>query len=385
LSLVIGTSGWSYDDWVGPFYDKKGGKLTYYTKFFMTSEINSTFYRFPSKGLIQGLLKVAPPGFIFASKLPGKITHEKWLSLDQGVEDDTWRFLEVMRPLAEKLGPILIQLRPKFNFSEHLANLEDFLEIVPKNYEWAVEFRDKSWLDTETFKLLEKHEAAYTIVDEPLLPPVTRVTTDFSYIRWHGHGKRLWYDYEYNKSELKEWIPRINEVETKTKRVYGYFNNHYGANAVKNAVEFLDLLKISTIPQKSVLDKIKNYRIKEKKDYKIHSLESFNIEENGLSVPDYLNSLTTHTRLSRAEKIPDEDVEIFEISDILIEGKVKNYKFRIDSNERVLEHKCADWEKGRKSKRLCKHINKVFLVLPPTLARKIIKNISESLDDWKFI
>jgi hypothetical protein len=153
---------------------------------------------------------------------------------------------------------------------------------------------------------------------------------------------------------------------------------------VKNAVEFLDLLKISTTSQKSVLEKIKNYRIEEKKETKIQSLESFNIEENGLNVPDYLNSLTTHTRLSRAEKIPDSDVEILEIGD-RIEGKVRDYKFRIDSNERVLEHNCADWEKGRKTYRLCKHMNKVFLVLPATLARKILKNINESLDDWKFI
>jgi uncharacterized protein YecE (DUF72 family) len=384
LSLILGTSGWSYDEWVGPFYDRKRGKLTYYTKFFMTSEINSTFYRFPTKGLIQGLIKVAPPGFVFASKLPGKITHEKWLRLDEGVEEDTWRFLEVMRILAEKLGPILIQLRPKFNFVEHFENLEQFLEIIPKNYEWAVEFRDKSWLNYETFKLLRRHKVAYTIVDEPLLPPETHVTADFSYIRWHGHGKRLWYDYEYNKNELQEWIPKIKEVESKTKRVYGYFNNHYGANAVKNAVEFLDMLNISTIPQNEVLEKIKSYRII-KQETGIQTLESFNVNENELSVPDYLTSFTTHSRLSRAEKITDKEVKILKLDDKLVEGEIKNYTFRIDSVEKVMEHNCADWKKGINSKRLCKHLDKVFLILPQNIAKKILKNIHNDRDSWKFI
>ena len=110
MSLLIGTSGWSYKEWVGPFYEKKTGMFSHYTNFFHTAEINSTFYRYPSEGLIMGLMRNAPPGFVFAAKLPKLITHDKWLNLDEGVENDTHRFLALMRPLAERLGPILSML-----------------------------------------------------------------------------------------------------------------------------------------------------------------------------------------------------------------------------------------------------------------------------------
>ncbi|MCJ7572883.1 DUF72 domain-containing protein, partial [Candidatus Bathyarchaeota archaeon] len=242
MSLLIGTSGWSYDEWVGPFYARKEGMFTQYTKVFRTSEINSTFYSYPSERMVGGWARYAPPGFVFAAKLPQLITHDKWLKLSEGVEDDMWRFLHLMQPLAEKLGPILIQLRPKFSYEGNAGDLESFLEVLPENHEWAVEFRHGSCMREETYELLGRHNVAYTIVDEPLLPPETQVTADFAYVRWHGHGKRIWYDYEYNDNQLEEWVPKVKEVERKAKRTYGYFNNHFNANAVKNAVELLSKL-----------------------------------------------------------------------------------------------------------------------------------------------
>jgi len=256
VSLILGTSGWSYDEWVGPFYEKKTGMFTQYSQVFNTSEINSTFYSYPKEGMVRGLIRNAPPGFLFAAKLPQLITHDKWLRLGDGVEDDTHRFLELMRPLAERLGPILIQLRPKFSYEDHVGDLESYLDVLPGNYEWAVEFRHESWLRPETMDILRRHNVAYTIVDEPLLPPEVHTTADFSYIRWHGHGSRLWYDYEYSGDQLREWVPKVEEVKKKSRRVYGYFNNHFKANAVKNAVEMLELLGEATPVQRVALEKI---------------------------------------------------------------------------------------------------------------------------------
>jgi uncharacterized protein YecE (DUF72 family) len=118
MSLLIGTSGWSYDEWIGPFYEKKQGMFTNYSKVFHTTEINSTFYSYPTERLVEGWRRTAPPGFVFAAKLPQVITHDKWLRMGEGIEDDMWRFIHLMDPLAEKLGPILIQLRPTFSYKE---------------------------------------------------------------------------------------------------------------------------------------------------------------------------------------------------------------------------------------------------------------------------
>ena len=383
LSLLIGTSGWSYDEWIGPFYEKKQGMFTKYTKIFETTEINSTFYSYPTERLVEGWTRNAPPGFIFAAKLPQLITHDKWLKLNEGIEDDLWRFLHLMQPLAEKLGPILIQLRPMFTYKDNIVDLEKFLEILPKNHEWAVEFRQESWLKKETFKLLEKHNVAYTIVDEPLLPPDTQVTADFAYIRWHGQGKRLWYDYEYSKKQLEDWKPKVKELSKKVKRTYGYFNNHFNASAVKNAVEFLQSLGSATPEQTGALDKIREYRMEEIRPGKIQPLEAFKDKEEGMSVADLLIRFTDPGRLARAEMMAEE-IKITLSTKELVKAKIKDYSIEVDLSEKILRHDCDDWKKTTSSKRMCKHVDKFFLSLPPGQASKILERIWEEKDDWTF-
>jgi len=184
LELILGTSGWSYGEWVGPFYEGKKGMFSRYAEVFGTAEINSTFYRYPTQGMIRGLYRYSPPGFILAAKVPRLITHEKRLRLYRGVREDLDCFLGLMSPLAEKLGPLLIQLPPSFAYDKDAAALEELLEILPSNHEFAVEFRHLSWMKPETFQMLKRYGAAYTIVDEPLLPPETHVTADFAYVRW---------------------------------------------------------------------------------------------------------------------------------------------------------------------------------------------------------
>lgn len=384
MSLIIGTSGWSYDEWVGPFYEKKKGMFTQFTKVFNTAEVNSTFYRYPSERMVRGWYRTAPPGFIFAVKLPQVITHEKWLRLEEGVEDDTERFLDLMQPLAEKLGPILIQLRPKFNYDDYVGALERYLETLPGNYEWAVEFRHRSWMRDETWEILRRHGVAYTIVDEPLLPPEVQVTADFAYIRWHGHGARPWYNYDYNVGELKEWVPRVEKTRSRAKRVYGYFNNHFNANAVKNAVEMLELLGSATQEQSAALRRIVEHKAEPTLPRGVRPLEAFAEEEEGLSVADLLMRFTTQSRLRRAEDIVDEELSIMRSSGDRIEAAIRDYSIEIDLNGRVLRHDCSDWRKGLDAKRMCKHVAKLFLSLPERRAKEILSRIWEERDGWRF-
>jgi uncharacterized protein YecE (DUF72 family) len=386
MSFTVGTSGWYYDEWVGPFYKQKKRMLSYYTKVFNTTEINSTFYRYPSPRMVEGWYKTAPIGFVYAVKLPQLITHDKWLRIGQGVEDDTIRFLNLIQPLAEKLGPILIQLRPKFNYHEHVGVLENYLERLPGNYEWAAEFRHKSWMRPETLKILEQNEVAFTIVDEPLLPPVVHVTTDFAYIRWHGHGVNPWYNYDYNPDELNAWIPKIEETRGKVKRVYGYFNNHFSANAVKNAVELLEMLGSATSEQNSALKKIVDYREKTLHTTHLRTLENFTFEEeNGLSVSDKILRFTTSSRLSRGEKINDSELIINVNMDDLIKADIRKYQIELNGETKTIKHDCDDWKKGMNQKRMCKHLAKLFLNLPHDQSNVILSEIWENIDTWKFL
>ncbi len=256
----MGTSGWSYKEWEGPFYPKgEKKKLTYYSKFFDTVEIDSTFYAYPNKGMIIGATKNTPPDFVFSAKLPKLITHEKALDVNKGVKEDLLRFLHLMKPLIDegKLGPLLIQLPPSFAYSEGLRKLEGFLGVLPNDVHFAAEFRHKSWLKKDdAVGLLRAHNVAITTVDEPLLPPDTTTTADFAFLRWHGRGDKPWYNYRYRQDELREWTKRVEAMATKTKKVYGYFNNHFRGYAVENSLQMMELLGSSTVERRKMLGQV---------------------------------------------------------------------------------------------------------------------------------
>jgi uncharacterized protein YecE (DUF72 family) len=258
--VLLGTSGWSYREWEGPFYPKgEKKKLTYYSKFFSTVEIDSTFYAYPSAGVILGATKNTPQQFVFSAKLPKLITHEKRLDLARGVKDDLFRFLHLMKPLIEdhKLGPLLIQLPPSFTYSEDLPKLRGFLDVLPTDVSFAAEFRNRSWLNKDdAVDLLRGHNVAITTVDEPLLPPDTTTTADFAFVRWHGRGDRPWYNYRYRQGELQGWSKRVEAIATKTKKVYGYFNNHFRGYAVENSLNMMELLGSATAEQRRMLDEV---------------------------------------------------------------------------------------------------------------------------------
>lgn len=259
--ILLGTSGWSYKEWIGPFYQNdEDSKLHTYAEVFQTTEIDSTFYEYPKKGMAIGWKMNTPPGFIFTAKLPRIITHEKKLDPSQGVEEDLRKFIDTMSPLttSDKLGCLLIQLPPSFKFD--LEGLEEFFRILPKNVRFAIEFRNISWMREETWPLLKEYRVAYTNVDEPLLPPEVHLTTDFTYFRWHGRGAKIWFDYRYGRDELKPWVPKVKDAVEKVKTAYGYFNNHYHGYAVENCLQIMEMLGIANEVQAGAEDRIMAYR-----------------------------------------------------------------------------------------------------------------------------
>ncbi len=259
--MFLGCSGWSYKEWIGPFYSKNDtSMLRAYTKVFRTAEINSTFYRYPTSKMVMGWARYSPSDFIFSAKLPQTITHKKKLDLKAGVQEDLNKFCDLMRTLLleGKLGCLLIQLPPRYE--HNIPHLESFFEILPVEFNFAVEFRNISWMKDDTWRLLSKHKVAYTIVDEPLLPPEVQLTSNTAYIRWHGKGSRPWFNYRYSKEELSPWIPKLKLVSQNVKRVYGYFNNHFHGYAPENCLQVLEMLGMAETGQKESMKRIDSYR-----------------------------------------------------------------------------------------------------------------------------
>ena len=266
-NILLGTSGWSYEEWEGPFYQKgEKRKLRAYCRVFPTVEIDSTWYRYPAKGTVMGWLKYSPSGFVYTAKMPKLITHEKKLGLKGDIDDDLQAFFEVMRPLqlGGKLGCLLIQLPPSYAYN--LENLESFFQKLEPQFRFAIEFRNLSWMKKDIWQLLTKHKVAYVNVDEPLLPPDVHLTTDFTYFRGHGRGTKPWFDYRYSEDELNQWVPKVEMISGRVEKVFGYFNNHFHGYAPENCLYLIQRLGLLTDQQK---------RIKERVNLKQADLNSF--------------------------------------------------------------------------------------------------------------
>lgn len=260
-NVFLGTSGWSYKEWIGPFYHKgEKSMLRTYGRVFKTAEINTTFYRYPTKKMVMGWARYSPSEFVFSAKLPKLITHKKKLDVEAGVQEDLEKFCDTMRILLldGKLGCLLIQLPPKYEYD--IDHLESFFKILPLDFKFAVEFRNLSWMRSETWDLLKKYKVAYTIVDEPLLPPQINITSSIAYFRWHGRGKNPWFNYRYSKEELEPWIPKVKESSEKVKKLYGYFNNHFHGYAPENCLQVLEMLGLLETSQQEAMERVKKHR-----------------------------------------------------------------------------------------------------------------------------
>jgi len=277
MAVHLGCSGWSYADsvekggWVKIFYpNPQIKKLQYYSQFFNTVEMDATFYekfyKYMTKETFVNMTKATPDNFQFSVKVPEVVTHDKRLDIDREAITYLEEFLDKISPLkiSNKLGAVLIQLPPSFTVKE-FRNTEEFLDRLPGGYDYAIEFRNPSWNTEGPWEMLKHYNIAAVMTDSPEQDKLkflsdTIVTANHSFIRWHGRQVKPRYNYLYSKEELKPWAEKVKQISTETAVVRGYFNNHYGARAVVNALEFKQMLgTVLSDKERAALEQARNY------------------------------------------------------------------------------------------------------------------------------
>ena len=243
--IYLGTSGFSYNDWVGNFYPAGMPKrewLTYYAREFNACEVNSSFYALPKPSTLKAMADKTDENFLFCFKANREMTHQR--------EDNApvfEAFCQVLEPVVVdgKLGCILAQFPYSFGFNrrnwDYLKRLRERLGELPV----VVEFRNARWMKSEVFDWLRHLNLGFCCVDEPqlpnLLPPLAEVTSKLGYIRFHGRNSAKWwqheqayerYDYSYSPSELSEWLPKIQKLDSVAENTFIFANNHWRGQAV---------------------------------------------------------------------------------------------------------------------------------------------------------
>jgi uncharacterized protein YecE (DUF72 family) len=234
----IGTSGWQYDHWKGVFYPQdlpKDKWFQYYTKYFDTVEVNNSFYHLPSEKTFDSWHDQAPRGFLYTLKFSRYGTQMKKL---KDPEATIGNFLERAKRLKTYLGPILVQLPPRWKCN--VSRLESFLDAPCSNIRWALEFRDPSWLNQEVYQVLRDHNAALVIHDLIENHPY-KITADWVYLRFHG----IDYTHNYSSQALSSAATKIRGHLKDGLDVYAYFNNDAQGFAVQNSLNLLHLLEES--------------------------------------------------------------------------------------------------------------------------------------------
>ncbi len=230
--IHIGTAGWNYKHWRGPFYP---GDLppkqwpAYYMEHFHTVEVNNTFYQLPEKETFGKWKQTAPEGFIYSVKASRYITHMKKLK-DPG--EPVSKFLDHAGALGEKLGPVLFQLPPRWKCN--LQRLAHFLGTLPRQFRFAFEFRDPSWWDPGVFEILSQYNAAFCAFDLEGRQSPVKLTADFAYIRLHGPGPA--YAGQYSDGAVSEWAGLFQSLLDKGIEVFCYFDNDENGYAAKDAL-----------------------------------------------------------------------------------------------------------------------------------------------------
>ena len=257
--IHVGTSGYSYDDWHGPFYPEglaPSQRLAYYARFFDCVEVNSSYYRQPTVAQTAGMAARVPAHFAFAIKAWGGLTHDH----EAATRADFARFADALAPLRERgqLACVLAQFPHAFAPTRatvaYVRRLRDEWPELPL----AVEFRHVGWHDARATELAQTLGLGWCNVDEPdlpgLLPPTETVTAAPAYVRLHGRNADRWYnhaeaweryDYLYDTETLHEWAERVKRMAKSADSLYVFFNNHYVAQAVVNARDLLDELGLS--------------------------------------------------------------------------------------------------------------------------------------------
>jgi uncharacterized protein YecE (DUF72 family) len=260
--IRIGTSAFTADGWDGTFYPKglpPREQLSYYATQFDTVELDNTFYRTPTLSTVKGWYAKTPPGFIFAAKVPQVITHEKVLV---DCDEDVKHFLETMEALGEKLGPLLFQFgyfnKSKFaSGAEFLARLKPFLKRLPKGFQYAVEIRNKYWLDAKFADLLRERGVALALIDQSWMPrpwemkeKFDLITADFTYVRWLGDRKgieeqtKTWDKTIVDRrGELAHWAELFRQFAARNMKIFAYANNHYAGHGPGTVKLFREIWK----------------------------------------------------------------------------------------------------------------------------------------------
>jgi uncharacterized protein YecE (DUF72 family) len=259
--IRVGTSAFTAAGWEGTFYPpgmQARDFLSYYATKFNTVEVDSTFYRTPAHSTITGWANKTPPGFVFALKIPQVVTHEKCL---EDCDDEFKTFVDTAEGLGkDKLGPMLLQF-PYFNRSkfktgaEFLARLQPFLKKLPQGHQFAVEIRNKTWLDERFAEILRERNVALAVIDQAWMPGITEltsrldpITSSFTYVRWLGDRKgieeqtKVWDKTIVDRrAALSRWVDYCYQTTRRGIKVYAYANNHYAGDAPATVALFLEL------------------------------------------------------------------------------------------------------------------------------------------------
>ncbi len=273
--MFIGTSGWSFDDWVGRFYPvsisrKKEEWLRYYSNYFNTVEINSTFFSAPEEFIVNGWIRKASPlkDFQFSVKMVSTVTHDALVKNDgerAGIIASSFE-TSCVRPLAENglLGAALLQMSPSFHNEEasREALNDTFQALETKDFRYAVEFRHPSWFDpatneleARTFELLRSFNVANVIADGPEGIMSRKSAADHAYFRFHGHSRDVWSDEDreedlrlsrfehlYTEEEMADLAERVRAGQAGTVQARAYFCNTSRAKGARNALQLMALL-----------------------------------------------------------------------------------------------------------------------------------------------
>lgn len=234
--IRVGTSGWNYRHWRGPFYPKDLPQKQWfdcYAGTFDTVEINNTFYNHPQNTTFDAWKKQAPQGFLYAVKANRYLTHLKRL---KDCQKPLQRFLRGVRRLKVHLGPILYQLPP--NWRLNLERMEAFVRLLPTDLMHVVEFRDRDWLCAETYDVLNNYGVGLCVHDMLHRHP-RRLTGPVAYVRFHGSGEK--YGGKYRTRRLRSWASWIRDVAG-DHDVFAYFNNDQNAYAVSDATTLREMV-----------------------------------------------------------------------------------------------------------------------------------------------
>jgi uncharacterized protein YecE (DUF72 family) len=267
--IYIGTSGWSYPrgegTWKGYFYPAgKINELEYYSQFFNTVEVNSSFYRPPDPEYARNWARRTPEGFLFTVKLWQKFTHPGMYKEATGREatisqEDVDLFRKSLEPLviSNKLGALLAQFPPSFKNDGFGQQILNAVSSTFGEYRLAVELRHRSWSDDEnTAELLKNNGVAWVEIDEPKFSTSVAsevpLTSDMAYFRYHGRNRDNWwhgnnetrYQYLYSGEEIAELVNRVKPAAENTKLLFAQFNNHWQGYAPRNAVEMKKQLQL---------------------------------------------------------------------------------------------------------------------------------------------